>query len=93
MFLAVSLPIAPRVRVAVQGEDERADRVLHACLYPFLGPLLTREPDPSRVAAKLGLSVCLFCVCLLWCCCRFVPGCPKYNRRAERRADKMEEEA
>jgi hypothetical protein len=43
------------------------------------------------------VSVCLafvlFCVCLLWCCCRFVPGCPKYNRRAERRADKMEEEA
>ena len=43
------------------------------------------------------VSVCLacvlFCVCLLWCCCRFVPGCPKYNRRAERRADKMDEEA
>ena len=43
------------------------------------------------------VSVCLafvlFCTCLLWCCCRYVPGCPKYNRRAERRADKMEEEA
>mmetsp|Transcript_3723 Transcript_3723/g.9160 ORF Transcript_3723/g.9160 Transcript_3723/m.9160 type:complete len:269 (-) Transcript_3723:22-828(-) len=56
-----------------------------------------KKGDCFELNINAVVSVCLafvlFCACLIWCCCRFVPGCPKYNRRAERRADKMDEEA
>merc|ERR1712072_981707 len=56
-----------------------------------------KRGDCLELNINAVVSVCLafvlFCTCLLWCCCRCVPGCPVYNRRAERRADKMDEEA
>ena len=57
------LPIAPRVGVPVERQDEGTHGVLH--VPPGLGPLMIRQAHPGGIAAELGLSVGLSGIGLL----------------------------
>ena len=63
MILTVLFPKSARVRMPIQRQHQRADRVLHP--LPRLWPLLFWQPDKSRNTLKCGLCVSLFGIRLL----------------------------
>ena len=62
MLLAVGFPVSASIRVAIQGQLERANWAGHA--LPRLGPLLLGKFYPRFCAFELGLDVGLLIISL-----------------------------
>ena len=65
MLFAVLFPITPRVRMAIEREDKKDNRINIAGLDPRIRPALAGNAHPSRCASQLCLGLGLFCVSLL----------------------------